>query len=528
MSQRIKFDIDKEVAINQLIFHQAGKLSKALMEAIQNALDAGASEIEITTIPKECFRYSWTDVHEITIRDDGKGLDNIDERFSVFARSNKTEEERGQFGIGRGQIFAKGITTWKTGDKTIIVDVQKDMLAGKPVGFDVSESVPIDGTEIHVKLYKKEPFDMDLSHLMLIANKVKLIWNGEVVESKLKRLIKRTEFDVYRTESDDGGVFLQDMYVCSLSSIGLTNMKYVINILSKEVKVNQARNEFITSHEETKNVLDQIKLFIKEQIVKRVKRARRADTTEKSFLTRRLSTLSDDQIESIKTVPFIQQSNGQSISLAEMNEMTICTATDDSRLDDTLVQEGYIVVDERMVSQLRDLTRRGIIIPVEIMDEYDSGEEARVKYKPNVKGKDTPTSKRELELMLIAHVIMEYCVKHSWAITKKRRIYFGTSNKANAWTDGEQSITINKKYLKFNKDQLVFLMIPIIVHEMTHTDTEDYHSDEFYKREAQLMEKIMADITFIKKMHIVRKGTKKYLAVHGDPDGLTTVYEPVR
>ena len=98
--------------IGDLIALQAGTLSKAVLELVMNALDAGASSIAVDVLRSGTV---------LRVRDDGRGFASeaeIREYFATFGFPHDTAGTRdrrfGRFGLGRGQIMAYGSAIWRS------------------------------------------------------------------------------------------------------------------------------------------------------------------------------------------------------------------------------------------------------------------------------------------------------------------------------------------------------------------------------------------------------------------------------
>jgi hypothetical protein len=127
--------------LRSVIKKQAGTLDKALLEGIMNSIDAGAKRVDVTIEPLR-----------VTINDDGRGFRNADEVKDFFATFGTPHEEGdatyGRFRMGRGQMFAFGINSWRTGTFKMDVDINKRL------GFELEEELPNQiGCGIEIKLY---------------------------------------------------------------------------------------------------------------------------------------------------------------------------------------------------------------------------------------------------------------------------------------------------------------------------------------------------------------------------------------
>lgn len=127
-----------------VIQRQAGTLAKAILEGIMNAVDAAATQVTVTC-----------DAETVTITDDGTGFKDrkaIEEFFETFGQPHEEAENKrfGTFRMGRGQLFAFGHNSWRTGTFSMVVDVAKNGSA-----YDLDSKLPVvAGCTIQIRLYK--------------------------------------------------------------------------------------------------------------------------------------------------------------------------------------------------------------------------------------------------------------------------------------------------------------------------------------------------------------------------------------
>ena len=111
-----RFQIDPH-AIMSLIKAQAGSIEKAMLEAVANSMDAGATRIDVTL-----------DAKRIVIKDNGSGLgskEDIYKFFEVFGFDHsQLGRTVGRFGVGRGQLFCFGVNTWRTNTFQMAIDIK--------------------------------------------------------------------------------------------------------------------------------------------------------------------------------------------------------------------------------------------------------------------------------------------------------------------------------------------------------------------------------------------------------------------
>lgn len=122
--ERKDFKIHSAV-LGHFIHSQAGSAGKAIIELIQNSIDAGAKQCSIE-ISREGF----------SLLDDGHGFASIEEVESFFATFGTPHIEGdakfGRFRVGRGQIMGFASTVWKSNQFQMEVDIKFGY------GFDLS------------------------------------------------------------------------------------------------------------------------------------------------------------------------------------------------------------------------------------------------------------------------------------------------------------------------------------------------------------------------------------------------------
>lgn len=135
-----RFQIDPH-AIMSLIKAQAGSIEKAMLEAVANSMDAGATRIDVTL-----------DNKRIVIKDNGSGLgskEDIYKFFEVFGFDHsQLGRTVGRFGVGRGQLFCFGVNTWRTNTFQMAIDIKN-----KGMDYDLATGLKkVEGMTITIDL----------------------------------------------------------------------------------------------------------------------------------------------------------------------------------------------------------------------------------------------------------------------------------------------------------------------------------------------------------------------------------------
>ena len=112
----LPFELDPQI-IHHIIYSQAGSIGKAVIELLMNSVDASAKTVKFT-ITKEGFY----------CEDDGKGFASREDVLRYFGRFGTPHEEGdatyGRFRLGRGQIMAHASTVWQSNKWKMTVDTR--------------------------------------------------------------------------------------------------------------------------------------------------------------------------------------------------------------------------------------------------------------------------------------------------------------------------------------------------------------------------------------------------------------------
>lgn len=240
-TQKRQFRLDNH-AISMLIQAQAGSLQKAILEAVANALDAGASQVKVKLTPDK-----------VLIEDDGRGFQNkeeIDKFFDTFGFDHSQLDRKvGRFGVGRGQLFHFGKNLWTTHGFTMAVDTREDMF-----GYDLGEAKKAHkGVKIAIELYEPMSFsqlstvESELRKLVKFST-IPVILNGKAAQKSPQDVKWDAETDDAWFQLDDSyelKVYSQGLFVQGLPSRQFGKGGVVVTKLGKPLKQNMARNDML-------------------------------------------------------------------------------------------------------------------------------------------------------------------------------------------------------------------------------------------------------------------------------------------
>ena len=152
---------------------QAGTHEKALLEAVMNAADAGATDCHVTL-----------DEKGYVISDNGKGFvsrQEIEDFFETFGTPHKEGDATyGKFRMGRGQLFAFSRTVWHSNEFMMDVCIKTRgldyILKGNQESF---KGCKITGTW-HEKIKSSEILSLTKEFKLLVKYmQIPIIFNGE-------------------------------------------------------------------------------------------------------------------------------------------------------------------------------------------------------------------------------------------------------------------------------------------------------------------------------------------------------------
>lgn len=313
--QRREFRVDRH-ALTSLIQAQAGSLQKAILEAVANALDAGASQVKVDLTPER-----------VVIEDDGKGfktLEEIDSFFDNFGFDHsQLDRTVGRFGVGRGQLFNFGKNLWTTHGHTMSVDHRTDGF-----GYDLGTAKKAHkGVKIEIDFYEPLSFS-DLSSTeaefrrLVKFSTIPVIFNGKAIQKSPSKVKWDAETDDAWFLFDDSyglKIYSQGLYVQELSSHRYGKGGVVVTKTGKALTQNMARNDMLTSQCPVwKRVDGQLKKLSGTHKAKAKKSHVLTESMRASLAKDALHGDTDESLETLCKTPLFTLSNGKHVRLAHL------------------------------------------------------------------------------------------------------------------------------------------------------------------------------------------------------------------
>ena len=300
-----------------VITKQAGTLQKAVIEGVQNSVDAGGTRCDVT-LTRDSF----------AIADDGKGfvsMREIEDFFETFGYPHKKGDATyGRFRMGRGQMFAFGANTWRSNAFRMDVDLQpqEETVADEGLGYHLSTlPEPVKGCSIEARLYRRllpsevdviereiakyaawAPIPVTVNGKLVSKDPAKAKWDA-VTEDAYIRYRENGPLSVYNL-----GVFVQDVGSHTYGTGGLV-------VSRKRLDVNFARNAIV----DTCEVWRGIRAQVRKDAGQSIKRKPRINESERVSLL--MGFLSGETgTADMRDKPVFELANGNRISLDTLGD----------------------------------------------------------------------------------------------------------------------------------------------------------------------------------------------------------------
>lgn len=223
-----------------VITAQAGSPEKALLEAIMNSVDAGATACDIEL-----------DGKGFIVRDDGKGFSGQHEIIQFFETFGTPHIEGdatyGKFRMGRGQLFAFATTQWRTGSFRMCVDIKSQGLSYE-LQSDL-ESVP--GCEIVGTWYDS----LDAAEVIRLSHELSKLAHWMQIPIRLagRSINKCPQDSTWDIDCEYAYIALKPSGGLSVYNLGALVRNYPPNqfglsgivVSKKTLQINLARNDIL-------------------------------------------------------------------------------------------------------------------------------------------------------------------------------------------------------------------------------------------------------------------------------------------
>lgn len=474
-----------------VIYRQAGTLSKAILEGIMNSADAGASKVTV-----------WVTKDSVTIKDNGRGITNIkeiDEFFDTFGQPHSASENKtyAQFRMGRGQMFAFGRNCWRTGPFSMDVDIKN-----KGLDYAITKSRSVKGCEIVIKLYEQllpSAIDATIRDLELWVKYAPL---EVIVNARLLSNDPETEkWDHVTPEAfirlkEHGGLCVYNLgiHTMTINAYRLGTSGTVVS--RKQLRVNFARNDIQSDCPIWKKIEPLVNKYAYENMQK--KKSLNDDERQRivdRFISKEIDYNALNSYKVITAVTGRQYSVDVFRKKWRWPQFTVAPKGD--RVGDNLMKTStaFVIATETLdrfhvntLEELQKLLEDRCNITHESWD-FKIADFAKLTAGMINDYKIIPTTdcntQEQIWKSLIESAYTNTQLPEGHEKTH-RKILIGESNFASAWTDGCSYIAFNRDFLKkCDLDLGGFGKVAhLLVHESCHVtpDLESHdHDQAFYE-----------------------------------------------
>ena len=522
-----------------VIKRQAGTLKKAITEGTMNSIEAGTDKILIKMWQDGKLGKDGKAQAFIHIEDFGIGIktqEEIDLHFETFGQPHESTENTTwkQFRMGRGQMFAFGKNVWRTGPFQMEVDIER-------MGLDyrLMKGLPMhEGCVIDIELYANPIGDWQCRSIEALREEVQeqvryvavpVIFNGKQISVDPSTLNWDFEDDdayYIFNESSTLKIYNLGIYVKSISQSQSGVGGIVVS--KRQLKVNFARNDVQGDCE----VFKRIRKIVQENKLKRAtKKYRSLADGERYSLLRDLrdGCVKFDELSGkrlFKTaqgkwfswnmimssvLPWTFSPEGDMVADKAM-QMGAALCLSQGMLDELCYNgDKDCFFDWIMEEQLRiDKSKRDWdqnVNPYQREDIEKQLNQKRVSYLRYDKNDEVaqiglPTLRSQFneDYQLIARSdctkmekrLLDVLNYQAHGALGNRKICFGVSTVAKAWTDGRSYIALEKDWvrrLNLSSEGYILELFSVLAHELAHDENtagSHIHGPQFYERYYEL------------------------------------------
>lgn len=518
-TQKRSLRVDPNI-IKTVIGAQAGSLQKAMMEAVANSMDAGATRVDVEVTP-----------NKVIIRDNGKGLSKAEEIFQVFEvfgfDHSGLDRTHGRFGVGRGQLFCYGANRWRTHTFEMALDIEKD-------GLDYQfrdDLKPSKGMSIEIDLYHplnvRSNYELDEAFKELVKySTVPIHYNGKLISkdpTKVKWALETD--DAWFSLRRDGAmkIYSQGLYVMNSYQQGVGGE--VVTKSGHALALNMARNDILR---DKCTVWPQVQKTLRAEARKLADKGIKQNTL--NDLQRRAmaqEALDPANVDDLLERPLFTLTNNKHLSLTKLLTRQVAMAPKGDRRADVLLQRQTLYalspetlerfgvdtaaeLHERLAQSLTKAVTfrqkklgygawkiKGVLNTLKASDwKEDLGEFDHlvdVNYTElapkdlNASEKAALVAVRRMGEQL--HLMMSYHQRETDSnveFGRRRMVQAMVSDSAEAMTDGLSKIWIERGQLALVKRGLpgFIKLLNLLVHEYTHRSSSQgshLHDQDFFE-----------------------------------------------
>jgi hypothetical protein len=492
--------------VRSVIVDQTDNLEKGWREAAQNAIDSDATVFQLFFNSDSSYMFDNGSGVELN---EQKGIDLL----RVMGNSSKesdNHENIGEFGIGKGQIIAKGKTVFMSGDTALLFDIKNWGLTARAVPLtslyehlsdeDTAWKEEVEGhcgpflgedeyegLGIVVNHYEDEVPDEDsfkwgqfkddfterFQYLSLVdQTEIKL--SGEVISNEdpfdleaygspahKKKFTSEETGDVYISVKEGHStltVYSGGIKVTNVDGRGLGGSI----VVDRNLQLNFARNEIKSGCPIWSELTEKLK-EIRDKLYGNGITSLNRDARQ--YVAERM--LKDEEVEKHQDTEVFKVCNESYVSFTKiLSQEEIGVSRTGNHAADALAEMGYVVLDEEDPACKTYLEERDdLVYSPEMFDGTERAEKEGLMttYETWKENDLTPTQTKKLGVARFMADLMGWEGEINW----------GESDVAHAWTNGEDEITFTDSCAESMK---WICWVPqlhqTLVHEICHREPD--------------------------------------------------------
>lgn len=470
-----------EGLIRKVITKQSASLSKAVLEAIMNSVDANASSVSVQI-----------EEDHISIEDDGDSMTKSDivTYFEQFGLDDQDIEDKdfGKFRMGRGQIFNFGVNVWRALEHYMVISINDDQVEvelpqctspdddailsedngqytvnTEGLNYALLDAEPLDhsGLSIDIDLYN------NVESVAEIAQKVKgfiryipflhdieVEINGDVVDENPDEV----------TETDSAYfVNPRDDVYNSQSAV------YNIGAWVDKFRLGPVKWDIVTKHD-MDLTLDRTSILQDDEVWGSVKseyvdvtadHLLDSDRVSKSEGVWLLEQLSNDPtlIDKIVDEPIIKDIENNYHTIGSITNSSLVFAEHSSQAESLMSRTDNIVLPPQYEEPLKDVVETVSEVAAEIKEFVDAVSD-EMKFEMNEKDVSSLSKRRQTNYRRIRRALND--------LGFRGEVRVGYSNHRDMWKDDEDTVYIHKDMLNKKKQVIATEVLQRALKSVAH------------------------------------------------------------
>lgn len=465
-----------EGLLHDVMRKQAGSIEKAVLEAVMNSVDAGASIIDIDLTEDE-----------LIVSDDGEGMtrEEVNTYFKKFGLKDSDTEDKefGKFRMGRGQIFNFGLNIWRSQDNIMVVNLENDVSEVR-VGDEEKEVdteglsynlldgyETVEGCTVEVKLYntlddvgeKIKAIEELIEHIPFLFD-VEIGINNRKIHSNFEAT-EELEYGYYELD-DNSWKSGANVYNQGAKIGNFGDWPILVTAISKDdLDVNFARNDILDSCEVWQEMQEEITNVVYRFLISK------QDLKNREVRWLLNKSQDDPNIrEYVMGASIIPDVTGGTWTLNQLMGESITFAKNSSQAAKKAhVETNHVVLDNSLENTLLNFFEDENVI------SFDDAWKSEMKWEMTHIEEDKISKKRRTRLAYARWFVDE--------IGCRNNVEAGMSQMESVWKDEDDTIYIDKEFLNTSKDEFFFEGLVEVARVAAHRGStrQEFSSDYAFK-----------------------------------------------